>query len=124
MEAKLLTRLVEHVDRPGIGTRQLYRPADNGREDCFQLQRRIHRLADLAERLQFVDRLRQFAGACLHLLKQPHVLDGDDGLVSKRRGELNLLICERTDSGLHQHKHADWIALAQHGDAEHSAGAT
>jgi hypothetical protein len=69
-------------------------------------------------------RFTQFLSTPLYFVEQPHVLDGDDSLVSKRRGELNLLICERTDSGLHQHKHADWIALAKHGDAEHSTIAT
>ena len=55
VQAKLLALLVEHVDRAGIGARQLYRPADDGGEDCFEIQRRVHRLADLAERLQFPD---------------------------------------------------------------------
>ena len=35
-------------------------------------------------------RLGQFAGARLHLLEQPRVLDGDDGLVGEGFDQLDL----------------------------------
>ena len=55
MQAKLLALFVEHVDRAGIGARELYRPADNCGEHRFEVERRVYRLADLTERAQFVD---------------------------------------------------------------------
>src|SRR5262249_55784430 len=55
MQAKLLAYFVEHVDRTGVGVRELDGPSDDGREDSFKVQRRVHCLADLAERLQFAD---------------------------------------------------------------------
>ena len=55
MQAKLLALLVEHIDRASVGVRQLHRPADNGGEHCFEVERRVHRLADIAECAQLVD---------------------------------------------------------------------
>ena len=40
---------------------------------------------------QFVERLRQFLGARLHLLEQPRILDGDDGLVGEGLHQFDLL---------------------------------
>ena len=41
-----------------------------------------------------LERLLQLARARLHLLEQPHVLDGDDRLVGEGLDELDLLVGE------------------------------
>ena len=41
--------------------------------------------------------LAQFRVAFLDLLEQPHVLDGDDGLISKGFEKIDLLVGERID---------------------------
>jgi len=45
----------------------------------------IHRLADLAERLQLADRLRKLTRARLHILEQSHILDRNHRLVGERQ---------------------------------------
>ena len=37
MQAKLLPFLIEHVDRAGVGVRELHRPTDDGRENSFKV---------------------------------------------------------------------------------------
>ena len=44
---------------------------------------------------QIVERCGQLPGALLHLVEQPHVLDGDHGLVGECRDELDLPFGER-----------------------------
>ena len=44
-----------------------------------------------------LQRLAQFRVALLELLKQPHVLDGDHGLVGEGLEQGDLLVGERTD---------------------------
>ena len=76
--------------------------------------RRIHRLGDFAERAQFLDRLREFAGARLHLLEQPHVLDRDHRLVGKSGDQVNLLFRDMVSRrNRMSRKDADRLALSQ-----------
>ena len=58
----------------------------------FQIQRGAYCLADFAERFELSHRSRQFAGSLLQFLKQPHVLDGDHGLVCEGLEQL-LSVC-------------------------------
>ena len=44
-----------------------------------------------------LQRLGELARARLHLVEQPHVLDGDHRLVGEVRHELDLLVGERAD---------------------------
>jgi hypothetical protein len=46
-----------------------------------------------------LQRLAQFCIALFNLLEQPHIFDGDDGLVGKGFEKIDLLIGERTDFG-------------------------
>ena len=48
---------------------------------------------------QFVERQREFAGARLHLVEQPDILDRDRRLVGECRNELDLLVGERPHLG-------------------------
>ena len=49
-----------------------------------------------------LERSLQLRGPRLHLVEQPHVLDGDHGLVGEGRDELDLLFGERLDLGARQ----------------------
>ena len=62
-QAKFALLLVEHVDRAGLGAGELHRLGDDGGEHGFEIERRIDRLADLAERAQLVDRSAELVGA-------------------------------------------------------------
>ena len=72
---------------------------------------------------QVLQRLRQFAGAGLHALEQPHVLDRDRRLVGEGRDQLDLLVGERPHLVTRQGQNADRVALAQHRNAEDGAKA-
>src|SRR5262249_34276554 len=96
MQAKLFALPVEHVDRAGVGVRKLNGPTHDSGEDCLKVQGRVYRLADLAERLEFADRLRQFIRAGTQFMKQPRVLDGDYRLRGEVPDQFNLLVGERT----------------------------
>ena len=67
-DLEFVGRLVEDVDGAGIGRRQLDGLGDDRVEHGLQVERRIDRLADLAERAQLLDRLRELAGAQLDLV--------------------------------------------------------
>ena len=84
-QLELAAGLVEHVDHAGLGAGKLRRLGDNGVEHGLQVERGVDRLGDLAERAQFLDRLRELARARLHLVEQPHVLDRDHRLVGEGR---------------------------------------
>ena len=57
-----------------------------------QIERRVNRLGDFAERAQFADRAAKFVGARAQLVEQPRVLDGDDRLGGEIRHQLDLFI--------------------------------
>src|SRR5262249_23272055 len=59
------------------------RPADNAQ--------------NLRGRCLMLKRLSQLGVAVLDLLEQPHVFDGDDGLISESRHEFNLLVSKGPD---------------------------
>jgi hypothetical protein len=54
----------------------------------------------------------------LHVVEQPHVLDGDHRLVGEGRHQGDLTFGERFDDAARQHQDADGNALAQHRHAE------
>ncbi len=70
-------------------------------------------MADFTQRSQFSDRLRQLAGARFQFLEQPHVLDGDHGLVGEGFKELDLLIGKRTNFRSADDDRTDGNTLAQ-----------
>ena len=71
---------------------------DDGVEDRLHVRRRA---ADDAEHLGrcrlMLQRLAQFRVALAEFLEQPHVLDGDHGLVGEGFKQLDLLVGERTN---------------------------
>ncbi len=68
-------------------------------------------------------RLRQLAALVLDFIEQPHVLDRDRRLVSKRTDQFDLLFGERSHLGARQSQNADRDAVAQHRHAQHGAKA-
>src|SRR5260370_25326639 len=56
----------------------------------------------------------------MHLVEQPHVLDGDDRLIGEGRYQLDLLVCEWPYLGARQGQNADRDALAQHRNTKNS----
>ena len=61
------------IDGAGVGGRKLHRLCDNGVEHGFGVERRVDRVADLAKRAQFGDRLGKFLRSLLDLLFQVSV---------------------------------------------------
>jgi hypothetical protein len=83
MQAKLLALVVEHIDRARVSARELHGLGDDGRQHRFEVERRVHRLADLAQRLKLSDRARQFVCARTQLVEQSRIFDCNDGLGGK-----------------------------------------
>ena len=70
-----------------------------------------------------LQRLGQLAIARLQLREQPHVLDGDDGLVGEGLEQRDLLVGERAGSSVRDDDRADRRALAQQRRRETGSGA-
>ena len=60
-QLELALPLVAHVDRAGLGAGELRRLGDDGVEHGLQIERRVDRLRNLAERAQLLDRPRELA---------------------------------------------------------------
>src|SRR6202011_2338373 len=69
-QSEFPARVVEHIDGAGLGIGELCRLGDDGSQDRLKIERRVHRLADLAERPQLTYGLTEFARARLHFVKQ------------------------------------------------------
>ena len=70
-QPEFLGVLVKYVDRAGLGPRELGRLCNDGGQHGLQVDRRVDRLGDVAERAQFLDRLRQLGGPLIDLLLEP-----------------------------------------------------
>src|SRR4029434_5872407 len=66
----------------------------------------------------------QFGVTLLDLLEQPHVLNGNDRLISKGFEEFDLLICKRSDFCAANHNGPNSSIFPQQGCNKHSANAT
>ena len=86
---------------------------------CRSNGERLMTLSTSAVAVCCSQRLGQLARARLHLLEQPHVLDGDDRLVGEGLEQLDLLVAERATSVRRMHQRADRVALAQQRHGEH-----
>ncbi len=74
------------------------RALDDGVEDRLHVRGRAADDAEhLGRRRLMLQRLAQFCVALAEFLEQPHVLDGDDGLVGEGFEQSNLLFGERTN---------------------------
>ena len=70
-------------DRAGIGPGQADRAVEDRRQHSIEIERRADRLPHFGQRLQLLDRMRQFVGARAQLVQQPRVLDRDHRLVGE-----------------------------------------
>src|SRR5262245_38454364 len=102
------------IERPGIGTRKMDRMIDDGLQHDLEIERRAYRSTNLAQGYEI-------AIAGLQLPKQPHVLDGDDGLVSEGGDELNLLVGKRPHGLPLQDHHADRRTFSEQWNSQHRA---
>ena len=66
--------------------------AHDGAQHCLEIESGADRLADFSQRFEFPDRPSKLAGPCFQFLEQPHVLDGDHGLVGEGFEQLDLLV--------------------------------
>ena len=86
------------------------------------VERRAQLVAHIGKELRLVlARFFKLPALFLDFIEQAHVLDGNRGLVGKRRDQLDLLIGEWPYLRACQAQKADWDAFAQHWDAENCA---
>ena len=114
-----MAQVAEYIDRPRIGARKLHRLGYDGFEHRLEIQRRINRLANLAERLQLANGFCKLACPRLHLVEQPHVFDRDHRLVGEGREELDLFVRERINAASCYLEGADRRALPKERNAKH-----
>ena len=94
----------------------------NGFEDGLEVEcRAADDLQHLGGRGLLLQRLGHLAIAGLQLLEQPHVLDGDDGLVGEGLEQLDLPVGERTDLAPRDDDRADGLPSRSIGTAGCSA---
>src|SRR5215831_18119955 len=98
-EEKLFRGLVIFVNRSAVGTAQLDRVGDNSCQHGFKVERGAYDLTDFTKGFEFAHRACQFVGSLIQFFEQPHVLDGDHGLVSENFEKCYLLF--REGSNLH-----------------------
>ena len=82
---------------------------------------RLITLKHFGRRRLLLQRFGKLARSCLHLLEQPHIADGDHGLVGKSLQQADLLVAERTHFGAPKHNRADALAFAQQWNTQHRA---
>src|SRR6266478_101442 len=95
---------------------------------CDRIEDRLHIRCRTADDVQHIGgcnlvfkRFLQLARLRLHLLEQPHVLDGDDGLVGEGLQQCDLLVREGFHRRPIHRKCPDGNTLAQHRNAKHGA---
>jgi len=115
---ELTACFIEHVDAAGVGAGQLHRLGDDGIEYGFQVERGIHRLADLTESLKFLDRFREFIGSSPRLVEQAHVLDSNHGLIGEGLQQFDVANRKRTRLIAGDNDRADRRTRTQHRDRE------
>ena len=122
-QPEFLVGLVEHVDRAGLGAGKLRRLGDDRGQHGLEVDRRVDRLADLAERAQLLDRLRQLGGALLDLLLEPV---GGLRPLRQQLVALQRVLAEDLDHPPHLRDlvaagNVDRAVMAAAGDGEHAA---
>ena len=87
---------------------------DNGVEHRLHVGRRAADDAEhLGRRRLMLQGLAQFCIALLQFFEQPHVLDGDDGLVGEGFQQSDLLLREWADCGAPDQNNADRTPFSQ-----------
>ena len=97
---------------------------DDGIEDRLHVRRRAADDAEhLGRRRLMLQRLAQFRIALAEFLEQPHVFDGDDGLIGEGFEKCDLFFGERTNFGPADHDRADGNTFTQQRHSEQSSDA-
>ena len=96
-QLELAVSLVKHIDHAGLGAGKLRRPRYNGVEHRLQIERRVNRVGDVAERAQLLDRATKLICAGAQFVEEPHVLDCDNGLLGEILYQLDLFVGEWTN---------------------------
>ena len=113
-EVKQPRRLVELKDRAPLRARELHGPRHDRRQHLVEVEARGHRLADLTQRPQLVDRPGQ-------VLEELHVPDRDRGLRGEGRQKVDRPVAERIDLEPPEDQDSDDAVADQHRRAEHRA---
>ena len=84
------------------------------------VERRAQLVAHVGEELRLVlTRLGKLPALVLDFVEQPHILDGDSGLVSERGDQLDLLVGKGANCTTYQRNDSDWSSFPQQWNAEH-----
>ena len=95
-QTKLARLLVVAVDGASLSTGELHRLCDDGGEYSFEIERRVHRLGDLAKCLQLADRAAEIVCALTQFIEQSCILSSNNGLGGEVLHQFDLLLGERT----------------------------
>ena len=125
-QSKFLTFLVEHVDRPGLGSRELSCFSNDCGQHGLQVDGGIYRLAHVAERSKFLNGLSQLRRALLDLLLEPI---GRLCLFREQLIAFQSVLTENLNYPSHFRDFVaahdvDWSVAAAGGDGEHAAAQT
>jgi hypothetical protein len=123
-QLELLGAFVVLVDRAAGAAGQLAGTRDDRVEHCLDVQRRADGPADLAQRRQLLDGAAQLARPSLQRREQPHVLDGDDGLVGEGPQQLHMCIGEPVDLPMGNGDGPNHVVLPSHRYTHHTSRAT
>ncbi len=111
-------------DQAVLGTADVDGILQQSLEDALEVE---HRPADGLEHLGrgclLPQRLAKLLGACLHLVEQPHVLDGDHRLVGEGLDQFDLLVGKWSDDSAEQVEHTNRSSFAQQRHSEDCAKA-
>ena len=108
-----------------IGVTEPCRGFDQCIEHRLQIERRTaDDLEHICGRGLLLQKFRQVFRARLHFIEQPHVFDGDHGLIGEGGYEFDLLVCKRRNIRPTERNHPNRCALTQQGYAEHCTKAT
>ena len=112
-EVKFFRGFVVLVDGSAIGPAKLDSVRGDARQHGLKVESRAYRLTDFAERFELAHRACQFVGSLIQFFEQPHVLDGDHGLVGEGLEKSDLLVGERSDFRAANVDHSDRNTFAQ-----------
>src|SRR5262249_3254874 len=124
LEIELAARFVEHINRAATCVRQGAGVLEDARQHYFQLERRAYCPSNLPQCLLLLDGPRKLMRAGPHLLKQPRVFDGDDGLVGEGLKQRDLLVGEWSRFLSVQQKYAQKVPIPQQRQANDAAKIT
>ena len=105
-----------------VSSTQFSRRAGERIHDSFEIERRpADDLQHVGGRGLLLQRFREIAGARLHLVEQPHILDRDHRLVGEGLQQLHVMRDKRSRLDPRRADHADGFVIAHQGREQHAA---